>query len=169
LSLAENLRCWVMSKPKYNVVPFLVLWGVWLYRNMILFKGVGQSTKEVIKHIQEAIIKNRVVKYTGKDKTLINPLYCGDTTIGFFDGVAKDGRCGIRVIIRVNPSHCYKACMFIGKGTNIFAELVAFWTVLHLSKQLKITNIHVASDSKVVIDWYIRKAVLDVMLLRAWK
>jgi len=59
--------------------------------------------------------------------------------------------------------------MAIGSGSNIRVELVALWGVLTLCKSLDLQVIHVAGDSKVVIDWFNGISALNVITLNQWK
>jgi len=99
----------------------------------------------------------------------VNPLYFGNTPIGFFDGVAKGGLSGVGVFVKIDRYHCFKAHMAIGSGTNIRAELLALWVMLFLCKKLELVDVHIAGDSKMVVDWFNQKAKLHVMTLQPWK
>jgi len=37
LTVDENLKAWFLLHPKEIAVPFIVLWGIWLHQNKILF------------------------------------------------------------------------------------------------------------------------------------
>jgi len=100
---------------------------------------------------------------------LVNPLFFGNTPIGFFDGAENKDKCGIGVHIKLDLHHSYKAHGAIGSGTNIRAELIALWLALLLCRKLNIKDVHIAGDSKVVIDCFNNRATLNIMLLQAWK
>lgn len=59
--------------------------------------------------------------------------------------------------------------MAIGSATSMRAKLLAFWSVLFLCRKMNIMDVHIVGDSKVVIDWYNKKAELNVMSLQPWK
>jgi len=100
---------------------------------------------------------------------MVNLLYFGNTPIDFFDGATNHDKCGIGVHIKVDAHHSFMAFMAIGSGTNIRAELLAFWLALHLCRNLNIMDVHLAGDSKVIIDWFNNQVALNVLLLQAWK
>ena len=54
-SLEVNMKRWFLSKPKATPVPFMVLWGIWLHRNNVIFKGIRQQPGEIIKKIHKVI------------------------------------------------------------------------------------------------------------------
>jgi len=63
----------------------------------------------------------------------------------------------------------YKWLINCGEGTNNKAELLGAWTTLTLAKFLKIRNIHVMGDSKVVTDWLKKKRNLYSTAIELWK
>jgi len=53
--LEGNMKRWFLSKPKATPVPFMVLWGIWMHRNNVIFKGFRQQPGEIIKKIHKVI------------------------------------------------------------------------------------------------------------------
>jgi len=138
IPLEENLKLWFLSKPKDNFVPFMVLWGIWLHINNVLFKGFRPNIKEVCRKIYKIMIEYKVENNTEKLQVLVNPMFFGNSPIGFFDGAATSSNSGIGVLIKLSSSHTVKAFMSIGVGSNTRAELITLWTMLFLSKTLGI-------------------------------
>jgi len=61
---------------------------------------------------------------------MINPLYFGNSPLGFFNGATNKDSNGIGLVVKLTSSHSFKAYMAIGHGSNIIAELIDFWGVL---------------------------------------
>jgi len=104
-----------------------------------------------------------------KVKILIGPYFFGKSPIGFFDGVATYVNSGIGIVIKHSTSHCHRGDMAIGTGSNTRAELLALWGLMFLSHYLNLQDVIIAGDSKVVVDWFNGKAILNVLILQAWK
>lgn len=148
----------------------MVLWGIWLHRNNVLFNGFRQNVEEVCKKIHKALVDYKVDMVKEQFRVMENPMYFGNSpSLVFFDGASNRERSGIGLMIKLTASHCFKAYMSIGVGTNIRADLLAFWVVLFLSKRLDLHDVYIAGDSKVVIDRFNDKAALNVLILQPWK
>ena len=49
------------------------------------------------------------------------------STYGFFDGDAKDGRCGAGGVLRINREHYFKLKLNYGSRSNTKAEMMTLW------------------------------------------
>ena len=98
-----------------------------------------------------------------------NPIYFDDSPIGFFDGVVDGGICGIGLFLKLSNDHFYKAHFAGGEGSNMKAEILGLWGLLHFAASLSINRMMVVGDSKVAIDWIKGKANLNLLYLSAWK
>jgi len=74
---------------------------------------------EVSKKIYKALLDYKVDSDKEKFQMMVNPLSFGNSPIGFFYGASSRENSGIGVLIKLDTTHCYKAHMFIGGGTNI--------------------------------------------------
>jgi ribonuclease HI len=83
---------------------------------------------------------------------IMNPVYFGHKPIGFFDGAAANGSCGVGIVLKLSSSHFFKIHLAIGIGTNIKAELIGLWGLLHFTLRLHIYDLMVVGDSKVILD-----------------
>jgi len=50
---------------------------------------------------------------------ILNPIYFGDRSIGFFDGFVVVGDCGIGVVLKLSGVHYFKVHLVVGSGTNV--------------------------------------------------
>jgi ribonuclease HI len=168
-SLQENLLVWFVSFPHLRHFPFLILWGIWKYRNKILFEDRIRSDDYTISHILLAINEHTVSNELDKMDYILNSIFFGNTPIGFFDGATIGGLCGIGIFIKLNVSHIYKGYFVGGKGNNIKVEIMGLWGLLSQAKKIHIDPIMVAGDSKAVLDWISNKSKLDILALNSWK
>jgi len=124
---------------------------------------------EVCKRIQKALAEYKHELIFDHLQVMINPLFFGNSPIGFFDGAETNEKGGIGVEIKMSSGHNFKAHLSTGPGTNIRVELIVLWGVLFLSKSLGLQSLFIAEDSKVVIDWFNDKSALNVLMLQPWK
>jgi hypothetical protein len=61
--------------------------------------------------------------------------------------------CGAGGIIKVQKVIVYKWKLNCGKGTNTKVKLMGDWASLWIVEFLKLLDLHLLGDSKVVIDW----------------
>jgi hypothetical protein len=119
------MKCWLLVNPKASFVPLFITWGIYLYMNSILFewhrKLLEITGKKVLKAIEEYVIDPWEVKIN----SLINPVFFGNSHVGFVDGAATEEQSGIGLVVKVSPSHCFKAHMTVRTSTNIREELLA--------------------------------------------
>jgi len=81
---------------------------------------------------------------------MINPMYFGNSPLGFFDGAANDKHSGIGVMVKISSTHHFKAFMAVGRGTNNREKLIALCGLLFLCQNLGIKVIYASGDSKVM-------------------
>jgi ribonuclease HI len=55
--------------------------------------------------------------------------------------------------------------MNCGKGTNTRSELLSLWCILYFATYLKITQLQLLGDSKVIVDWFNNLNDLQVLSL----
>jgi hypothetical protein len=86
--LEYNLLKWFIKYPKLRHIPFMVIWGIWKYRNKRLFENWVRQDSSIGK-------KNLLSIEEFHDETkpdsldyILSLVYFDDSPIGFFDGVA---------------------------------------------------------------------------------
>ena len=50
---------------------------------------------------------------------ILSPVYFENKPIGFFDGDAAGGKCGVGIFLKFSSKHVVKATLVVGEGTNI--------------------------------------------------
>ena len=133
------------------------------YRSLLsicLFKDFSRNEHALCLRIVSAI-KELPSDYTDSPyDLLLNHIYFDQRPIGFFDGAAARGECGVGIVLRMNGSHYYKLFLAIGPSNNIKDELLGLWGLLSFASYLYISEIMVAGDSKIVIDWFEERSQL---------
>lgn len=85
--------------------------------------------------------------------------------MGFFDGAALEGRCGVGLFIKLGRNTVLKGWLKAGVGSNTRAELVALWGLLYLAKRWGLTALQVLGDSQVVVKLALGEAQLQSLVL----
>jgi ribonuclease HI len=168
-SIEENLKFWFLQFPKMRHIPFLVIWGIWKFRNKILFENWNRQDSMIVTKIILSIKDYTDIAEEDRFEYILNPIFFDDTPIGFFDGAVVDNVCGIGIYLKITPDHLVKAYFAGGNGNNMKAELLGLWGLLLLSSRLSIKKMMVVGDSKVTIDWINSKSNLNLLYLNSWK
>jgi ribonuclease HI len=168
-TLEGNLLNWFFRHPKKRHVPFMVIWGIWKYRNKILFENWQRQDSAIVKKIFLSIQEIQEDIKPDKLDYILNPVYFDDSPIGYFDGAASGNKCGIGLYIKISNVHNYKAFFAGGEGNNMKAELLGLWGLLHLAKTLSLSRLMIVGDSKVTIDWIKGATSLNCIYLRPWQ
>jgi ribonuclease HI len=167
--LEDNLLKWFIKYPKLRHIPFMVIWGIWKYRNKRLFENWARQDSSIGK-------KNLLSIQEFHDETkpdsldyILSPVYFDDSPIGFFDGAATENRCGIGICLKLSSDHIYQAYFAGGEGSNMKAEIQGLWGLLHLASLLSLSNLMVVGDSKSTIDWIKGETKLNCLYLSPWQ
>ena len=100
---------------------------------------------------------------------ILNRVYFDNNPIGFFDGAAERGICGVGIVLNFNTQHFFKAHYFAGVGTNTKEKLLGLWGLLSIANGCHIEDLMVVGDTRFVIDWLDGKSQLEALNLRPWK
>jgi hypothetical protein len=130
-TLEGNLLNWFFRHPKKRHVPFMVIWGIWKYRNKILFENWQRQDSTIVKKILLSIQEFQEELKPDKLDYILSPVYFDDSPINYFDGAALGNKCGIGLYIKLNNVHNFKALCVGGEGNNMKAELLGLWGLLH--------------------------------------
>lgn len=137
----------------YRLLPLLIIWGVWLARNEVIFKEAFLvPEKTTLKSLAilssylpiERRFKTRSIREVTIDKT---------KPWGFFDGASQNYRCGGGGILHFSNSHYYTLTSGMGAGTNNYAELMSLKLLMAFALEKNCKVIIVYGDSKNVINW----------------
>jgi ribonuclease HI len=79
------------------------------------------------------------------------------------------GICGVGIVLKMSSDHLFKIHLVVGTCSNIKAELLGLWGLLHFALRLHIHELMVVGDSKVILDWFDGKSHLNVLSLQTWK
>jgi hypothetical protein len=126
-SLEQAWRDWWENKElkAYKLLPLLIIWGVWLVRNEVIFKEAFLAPeKTTLKSLAilssylptEGRVKTRSIREVTIDKT---------KSWVFFYGASQNYRCGGGGILHFSESHFYTLTSGLGEGKNNNAELMS--------------------------------------------
>lgn len=125
---------------------------LWCGRKRFLFQAVPLNDDAIVLKVlslcsygiqSNSLCRGRIIRFS--EQTV-------DETVGFFDGVALNGECGVGMVIKMAGNICFQLYMKVGKGSNNRAELLALWGLLHFASLRGIVLQHIMGDSKVIID-----------------
>jgi hypothetical protein len=82
-TLNENLQSWFLTFSMNKVVPLFVLWGIWHYRNKILFENFFRNDFGLCSRIVLAIKEIPCATRGDNLGFLMNLVYFGERPLGF--------------------------------------------------------------------------------------
>ena len=101
-------------------------------------------------------------------KHIFPPPTLREGTVGYFDGAANAGRCGVGMVIFVEGSLSYRLLVDVGCSTNTKSKLMVLWGLLYFVIHKNIQDFHVWGNSKVIVDWALGKHIIHSMDLKHW-
>lgn len=119
-----------------------------------MFENANRNNSAVIQRICGAIKEFSMVSYTQFPDTFINPIYFDNKPIGFFDGVVNNDDSGVGLVLKIYKRLHVEATLNIRLGSNIRAELIGLWSLLHLVSSFHLADLMIVGDSKVILDWF---------------
>jgi len=90
------------------------MWGIWKFRNKILFENWNRFDPMINKKIILSFQYYSINLDEDKLDLILNPIYFDDNPIGFFDGIAAENICGIGIYLKLSFKHTVKAHFFGG-------------------------------------------------------
>jgi hypothetical protein len=166
-SIDENLKLWFIQYPKMRHIPFLVIWGIWKYKNKILFENWNRQESRIVTKIILSIKEHTDNSEDDNFEYILSTVFFYDTPIGFFDGAVDDYLCGIGIFLKITLGHFFRAYFVGGNGNNMKVELLGLWGLLLLTSRLSIKKWMVVGDSKVTIDWINAKSNMNLLYLNS--
>jgi len=150
-------------------IPFLVIWGVWKYRNKVLFENWQREDSRTITKILLDIKEYKGAREVDKVDIILDPIFFDENPIGFFYCPVVIDNCGVGIFIKLSSDDSYKTHFAGGKGKNMKDEIFGLWGLLFFAQRLSISKLMVVGDSKVTIDWINDRSNLNLIYLHNWK
>ena len=86
---------------------------------------------------------------TGKRRNIGTlPYLMHEHPIGFFDGAATKGYCGVRFVVKYGSGDLIKGWTKTSIGASTRTEVVGLWCLLTCAKKWGIRNLQVLGDSQ---------------------
>jgi hypothetical protein len=105
-----------------KALPLLVIWGVWLARNSIIFNEKPMVLERTATHSLAILSSFPQESGTVKIRNIQEEEIDITRPWGFFDGASQNNRCGGGAILFLSESHFFSMTFGLGEGTNNFAE-----------------------------------------------
>ena len=169
-NIVQAFKYWISAGKKGRTLPFLVCRTIWLARNSLIFRGLYQTPLQICNKVQQVWKdgkdKSRLIKY----RYIQQPYLQENMSIRYFDGASQNGglRCGFGAILISLDLGRFNIKWNCGIGTNTRAELLALWSILHLAKLFGIETIQIIGDSRIIVDWFRGRVMLDSLTLTHW-
>lgn len=116
----------------YKALLAIVCWGIWIYRNKIIFEDKTTTPQLIASNI--LAIANLFTLVQKPPRTRNPGQEVIDKTVpwGYFDGAAQGEPtvCGVGVVLHLNEDHFFRLKWGLGEGTNNRAELLALYMLL---------------------------------------
>ena len=142
--------------------------GGWKARNKHIFKEIKPFTIHICFRIIAAFFEYCKYWKEKAPRAIVRPILDEDLSIGYFDGVEREGSCRASFILRVSGQEVIKGSMKAGYGSNTRVELVALWDLLLVAVKIGVMQIVIAGNSKIIIRWANGDSNLQALLLEHW-
>lgn len=99
--------------------PLFFIWGIWKYRNLILFEDIHFNFKGACRYILQFFIV--IPKHSALVKSYYlqgSPVVVGLNPTVFFDEANQRGRCGAWIHLILSKDHHVDIYLGCGEGSN---------------------------------------------------
>jgi ribonuclease HI len=168
-TLHDCLENWASTYFTLPHLPDLVCWFIWLTRNRELFENTSVSLNFVCFRILGEL-KIEKKKRTSAPR-FIQPILHMIGNNAWFDNTSQNSglQCGVGGCILLSDGTKITWTFNYGAGSNTKAELLGVWATLLLASRHNILDLDVRGESKIIIDWLIKKGHIKVISLECWK
>jgi ribonuclease HI len=136
-----------------RALPLLIIWGVWLARNSLIFKGVSlvpeittAKSIAILSSLSTPVERVKTRQFQEEDIDKTKPW-------GFFDGASQNNTCEGGGILFLSDSHYFSLTFGLGMGTNNYAELMSLKLLIAFAIEKDCHSLNVFGDSMNVINW----------------
>lgn len=91
--------------------PILFVWGLWRYRNSLLFEDVTFSLDGAVRFISHFASDFSASGLQINKLPSLYPHVHMSFPVGFFDGAQQGGRCGAGVYLLIDSDHFFEMCL----------------------------------------------------------
>ena len=168
--ITQAFSHWITDHSKLRNLPFHVCRMIWLARNSLIFRNIQTTPLQIVNKLQ-LLWSEEPRRHRLKEPRIIQqPTFLHDRSIGYFDGASQNGgtSCGVGAILISPVLGRYHIKWNCGIGTNTRSELLALWSLLHYARTLGIDTIHIAGDSRIIVEWFAGKMKLEAVHLTQW-
>ena len=155
LSILQAWENWrrSVSLETMTSLPLLVIWGVWIARNNLIFSEKC-CTLEITTTLASGILTAYAQHIRVKNQRDILEVEIDKSfPWAFFNGAAQENICGGGAILFLREGHLYKIMMGLGEGSNNYVELFSLKLLLIFAAEKGCRSFNVFGDSMNVINW----------------
>jgi hypothetical protein len=165
--IVDCFENWLKKRENWKELPGYLCWEVWKHRNLVIFEGRPLNRDKVCNSILQDLGETKVSNFTKVDRIDMPPILDWDLAVGFFDGASQERgeKCGAGAVLKCPEKGTYKIMMNCGRETNTRGELLTLWCLLYFASYIKVTQLQLVGDSKVIIDWFSNVNDLQVISL----
>lgn len=162
------LELWFIKMPKLRELPFIICRFIWKARNALIFNDIQIQLHDLCLKIIGLYKDYSRPGSSPKVKRRYEPSFPADVILSFLNGAASAVSSGAGMLIKVSDRIRCAIWMGCGPGKNMRVELLALWGLLRFSQIMDIRISNIYGDSKVVIDWAVKKSIIQVDNLDHW-
>jgi hypothetical protein len=86
----------------FREIPFYVLWGIWKYRNKIMFENYPRNDLGLFSRIVVSIKEFPSPTLDENFSFMLSPVYFDNRPLGFFDGAEVQKVCGAGMLLKLS-------------------------------------------------------------------
>jgi len=155
LEVEQAWKNWVSNPANKDVfpLPLIVIWGIWLARNSVIFKDKTIPSESVAVKSISILAAYPQISSIPKTKNLSLMEIDKSRPWGFFDGASQNNLCGGGAVLFLAEDHFFKIAIGLGEGSNNYAEILSLKMLLVIAIEYSIKDISIYGDSMNVINW----------------
>ena len=116
-SMEESFKFWFQEELIFKLLQIFVNWSIWIGQTRLFLKMLCQMSVFALLRVLVFLETRGRYKYK-IPKMLYPPSFTPFSTVGFFYRASQSGKCGCRMLIKLNNDHVIGFWMNGGVGSN---------------------------------------------------
>jgi hypothetical protein len=167
-SIEECFAVWFINRElkQLRVLPYLVLWGIWLACNSSLFEDKYVPSFRTVAQCLGLLSFYKIPSVNKPLRIVGEPRIDKSFPWSFFDSACNDSLSGCGFILHLTDHNYFHFMENVGRGTNNFNEFMALFLLLKFAHRHRIDSLQVFGDSSLVINCLSGSVQLHNIVLR---